>query len=197
MNNIIVQSDTFGVEGSTWARIFHHNSTNEFFFKEKSAKFSLNKDTFSLLSRIDDDFKHDDMFEYILEYPEPKSILHWKQDKNPIYLKYNDEYNIEKLDNTESFESFYGLTLSGGSSTFLSGSAKDGIWCFAIGAYSYFTSKNRFPGPRTGKGYTLVNLYIRIWDQAMLNKLAYKTKCTINKRRYFSLLIFLYFIFLK
>ena len=197
MNNIIVKSDTFGVEGSTWARIFHHNSRNYKFFKGKSAKFSLNKDTFSLLSRIDDDFKHDDMFEYILEYPEPKSILHWKQDKNPIYLKYNDEYNIEKLDKTESFGLFYGLTLSKYASTFLDGTSIVNLSHYSIGAYTSWPSPNTFPGPCSSSGYTIANLYIRIWNEALFNKLSYKIKCTANKRRYISSTVFAFVLLIK
>ena len=195
MNNIIVQSDTFGVTGSTWARIFHHNSAKGKLFNQKKALFSLEKDRFSLLKRLDDDFKHDGMFEFVLEYPQYSHILHWKQDKNPIYLNYNDDFNIEKLDSTSSYSSFYGLTLSKSSNTFLDGSSKDDVWHFAIGAYKSWPRENLFPGPRKNdNNYSFVNLYVRIWNATLLGKLSYRILCSVIRKStvsHFMLLVFL------
>ena len=39
---------------------------------------------FSVLGDLRDDFKVNNMFEFILEYPNLGEELHWKQTKNPI-----------------------------------------------------------------------------------------------------------------
>ena len=71
MNRAVVlqQNPRTVKESDTWVLIFHHNSSNKDFFRNKNeALFSTKKNKFSLLGRLNDDFKIDGKYEFIIEY---------------------------------------------------------------------------------------------------------------------------------
>ena len=47
------------VDNNTWLLIFHHYSKNGYFNSHKEALYSIKKDKFSILEKIDDSFKID------------------------------------------------------------------------------------------------------------------------------------------
>ena len=71
--------------------VFHHNTINSNFFNSYSEFLSTDSiDKYSILGFIDDDFKIDNSFEFIMEYPETSKYAHWKQDINPLEGERNE-----------------------------------------------------------------------------------------------------------
>ena len=100
-------------DNGEWAHVFHHHTRAGFFTSKKEALFSTQKDKFSLLSRIDDSFIHDDVFEFTLTYPEVNGYIHWNQTKNPITTSENENFTTNIIgSNMILTNSFDGLALS-------------------------------------------------------------------------------------
>ena len=55
--------------GATWELIFFHNSSNYEYFETEEAYFCNETNKFSIIGLIDDSFRYNGYYEYLLEYP--------------------------------------------------------------------------------------------------------------------------------
>ena len=159
----------------TWLKIFYHKSTGGVFFKNFSqSMFSLDPNLYSIFSFLDDRFKINGKFEFLLEYPELSGYNRWRQALLPWN---NDEITgnaaegYENVYNTWSGSYWGGLVKSNhgcGVHTLIDGSAGTIYWHYAIGCTSTYYSP-QYPGP---DGYLVVEccLWIRLSDTSLLNK---------------------------
>ena len=77
-------------KGKKFILIYNHTIEGGGFIDEEEALYSLTPGKYSILKLVDDRFKTNDVFEFILEYPKESIIIHWSQDLNPILeLNYN------------------------------------------------------------------------------------------------------------
>ena len=147
-----------------WLKIFYHNSSSQIFFK--NSEEALNCNTFhkySILNEINNNFLINNKFEFLLEYPELNGYNRWVQNTNPINQTDSiiPGYNGIHID--WSGVSWGGLARSSSIHTLLDGSTNS--WYFAIGAFTYQPTPDKFPGPVIGTNYLFVSycyLYIRI-----------------------------------
>ena len=166
---------------SSWFLIFRHNITEGGVFKSKEeAKFSLKKGKFSLLSKVDDSFKVEDKFEFLLRYPPYDGYQHWTQKTNPLYSPPGVENHYAPIQCSWSDSSWHGLSLSSDANTLIDGSPFDNTWFYSIGmVYLY----NKLPGPRweesiTGGDFNEVNLYLRLKDPSFAEGIWLSLNCS-------------------
>ena len=169
------------VKNDSWALIFHHDARKGFFANKKQALFSKNDDLFSVLNKVDDTFKIDDKFEFVLEYPEIEGYSQWTQTINPLNSKANETNGYQKIHfSWNQFESFDGLGLSfTPQSNLLDGSRFMITRFYAIGLYYQIGNtsvipEDAIPGPFWRNEDVIlhvVNLYIKIKDKSYLHKL--------------------------
>jgi len=141
----------------TWLLIFRHNSIKGGFLKdEHEASFSLNKNKFSLLSKINESFKVTDndtyfSYEFLLEYPEFEGFNHWRQELFPSDERTRTQsINYEALSQISwPYRYWGGLALNEHDKqySFIDGSPLTNTWHFAIGSYTNYYGVDRFPGP--------------------------------------------------
>ena len=174
--------------GLKWVRIFHHDSHYGYFKTLGDALFSpKNKQKFSVLGSLNKDFKINDVYEFVLEYPNEACLLHWNQTKNPIETTTNIGYKPIHVDSKLS--SFQGLSRSADKSqTLLDGTPSEytDSWWFSVG-----TIKDQFkpniPVYRINASeYTtshLVNLWVRVESYDIVKTLPSLSLfiCTCNK----------------
>ena len=79
-------------EDVQWLKIFHHDcSEGEFFNPESPELLNVHtKNRFSILYVINNRFKINDKYEFLLEYPEENKYNHWRQSFNPLDV--TDQY---------------------------------------------------------------------------------------------------------
>ena len=184
-----------GEDGSFWALIFHHNSTYGYFTKNNVLNhYSTN--LFSVLSNVDDSFKIDDKFEFLLKYPELQDYVQWTQTVNPIFAKHNESNGyVPKHYNWNYRYPFNGLSLTSSvNCALLDGTPNEPDWFFGIGAYGYALEKEgAIPGPfwnDNGKYLHEVNLYIKVYNPKLLRKLYSKPSCQIKQKTFLHSLVF-------
>lgn len=162
---------------SEWILIFHHDSTFGMFSRYSEARYSMNKNKFSVIGRIDDSFKINEKFEFMLKYPNISGQNHWTQTVNPIHAQPNVLVNDTWFSNN-----WHGLSLSNDKeSTFIDGSPFNSDTCYyAIGC---MYKSLYIPGPEwslEGKQFTQVDLYIKVNDMTLVSKLF--NRCTVRNR---------------
>ena len=177
-----------GEDGSFWALIFHHNSTQGY-FKETNVLNHYSTHLFSVLSKVDDSYKIDGKFEFLLKYPELQDYAQWTQTINPIHAPPNEENGYEKKHYNWSYDyPFHGLTLSSTSASLLDGTPNPEHWFFAIGAYGlYLDQDGAIPGPfwnYNGKYLHEVNLYIKVFDPKLLRRLYSSFTCQFKQKTF-------------
>ena len=176
-----------------WVKIYYLNSTNKVFFKNKEeALFSLNKNKYSILGKINDKFKKDGYFEFLLQYPHNKAYAIWKQRVNPIEADHNTDIGFEMVENI-NFTGFDGLALSKNEYSLLDGMTRSELWYFAVGVYKSWSNDRCFPGINEDKGNLCIyeaNLYIKVYDKEIITQLTGDYKCTKYMKSFnFSLTI--------
>ena len=162
----------------SWTLIFHHNVSGGFFKTHKEALFSFKPDKYSILGYIDDSFKINDKFEFVLIYPENPGYNHWTQKINPIHAQPNENNGYEEINCSWKSNSWKGLSISSYSpSTFLDGSPFVSSCFYAIGQiHNEPKYPNSLAGPewtfnRGGQTYHRVDLYMRVDDVTLLHKI--------------------------
>ena len=175
-----------GDQSKYWFLIFHHNIEGGF-FTPKNVLSSHTKHKFSVLGRLNDQYKYEDSFHFLLTYPQTSGYINWTQNENPIHRTTNSTYHV--ISNTfQSVNQFEGLSLHGGNdATFLEGQiGEKTTWFYAIGQYRGSRDyPNSLAGPRwilDNKNSTEVNLYLRIYDTSLAHQLYSFT--VFYKRRY-------------
>ena len=180
-----------------WVRIFHHDSHFGYFKTPGDALFfPKNKNKFSVIGSLSKDFKINDVYEFVLEYPNENFLLHWNQTMNPIETTTNIGYKPIHIDSKLS--SFKGLSRSADKTkTLLDGSPSEGInnWWFSIGTISDFYKPN-FPlyYVSASEKYLshLVNFWVRVESYDIISTLPSLSSfiCSFNKcRRQHSFMI--------
>ena len=120
--------------------VFHQNTFTKDFFTSQDEFLETNTfHKYSIWKYIDDDFKTDDVFEFIMEYPETGKFGRWTQTKNP--LEAVDEENVNVVDKGSTWETdmpFNGLHYSNRYECFMDGTnlvTQHGgnTWYFTIG----------------------------------------------------------------
>ena len=171
---MLIEKNEFGAH---WFLIFHHNVTKGgYFLKKEEAQYSRNPNRFSLLAKINDLFKINDNFEFLLLYPNLEGYLHWTQKTNPMETKSTtpDTYKIVKNSWSSSSEHFEGLGVSSGA-TLLKGTPNSENWFYAVGQYREEASyPGKIPGPLwkfQDNYFYEVNLYIKIVDLKLVQYL--------------------------
>ena len=199
---LLLGSDTITLKqdfGKTWLKIFYHYSKNGDWFTNLTDLYHINTKTrFSILELITSDFKIDNSYEFLLQYPQVSGEYNnWKQEIFP--LDSNQSQNTDVGYSCDGSchcswtdERWSGLALSENpQETFIDGSHGNGHWWYSIGAKkTYYSSPNLFPGPPL----TLVNkvyLWIRV-PTHLIRKLRQFTCIKRNYHIYFGhLFVFL------
>ena len=188
------------IYNKTFVQIYYQNiakGRNNFFKDNNEANFSLSRNAFSVLKFIDDEFKIDDVFEFILYYEELKTIIHWSQEVS-FHMKVK-QTGYRPLHVDDDILYFGGLAVNTiASSSYLDGMPNSDEWWYSIGSrgLSSYNKRSGFPGPI----YTLrteVNvssLWIRIDNFKLMRKLPFllrkfSCKCSIRSNNYFLLLM--------
>ena len=192
---LFIHRDSFEFDGSTWALIFHHNSTQGHLFTLENARFNLQKNTYSLLSKVTNDFQIFDkienemMFEFMLIYPESNEYIIWKQNINPLHLYDLTDYKYRILNETKDYSTFQGLGICKTQESLLEGNPQTNYtWFFAIGSTEYWPEDNAFPGPNIErKGYHEVNLYIKVKNHSLLDLLSIFQNCSCSRNYIFHI----------
>ena len=171
-----------------WLLLFYQNIyTINDFIKEESEFLYVNQRTkFSIFKFINEDFKYDNFYEFLLEYPSLEGYNQWKQGLFPL------DCNESEGDKTVDFQAdsstlswsylFKGLISSSAvSDTFLDGSVDNDKWWYSIGAKRAYT-KQLFPGPATKgeSGISLSTVYLWIYIPPKLFQMFFYSTCNIK-----------------
>ena len=161
-----------------WLKIFYHNSSNGVYFNNSNDSIFIDtKQKYSILQKIDDSFKYNNKFEFLLEYPELSGYNRWRQNINPI----NDieKLGISPANGYEPVQISWNLSIWGGlvksiyTCSLLDGSVGATTWWFSIGCYYGCWTGEKFPGPNSIE-VTQVYLWIRIKDFDPFQKISCK-----------------------
>ena len=142
-----------------WLKIFHHNASGGIYFDTVEEALYTNKpQKFSIIGLITPEFKNNDYYEFLLEYPEVEGYNNWKQKLFPRdvseSLNMNSGYTCDESQGCAcSWTGKYWKGLSRSSKTsdaLLDGSFTEDHWWFAIGATNGYANEISFPGPAGG-----------------------------------------------
>lgn len=164
--------------GASWFRIFYHNVKGGFFVDENEAKACNSKYKFSILGDIDnhpDEWKIDDSFEFLLDYPKLKGFNRWKQSIFPLSedssLLGNNVTGFVNVSCSWTSKRWGGLAKltnpvddgysSANITTLLKGTIGHSNWFYSIGYYGNHASYKDVMPAYDGKT-TEVELWIRI-----------------------------------
>ena len=158
MSNIKLKS----FKRKTWLLVFRHSTrkTVSFFTKEE-AKLNNEEDRFSIIAKIDETFKYDSKYEFLLEYPETNEYCIWRQSLSPLKdtKDGNSAEGFEPIRLIPNCLTFGGLQLSSVSRSLIDGSTNTGLWYYAIGSDGTQYSPS-FPCHATFCNES--NLYLRV-----------------------------------
>lgn len=127
--------------GALWMRLYHHYSGTDEYFLSSSQCYSLNENTYSIIS----DFPYNNLskrfYTYLLEYKQIPSFQIWRQDN---YLNESKPINYQYIKGYK-WPYFEGLSLSKKENC-LDYTGIGQYWWFSIGtsSLSYYP---HFPGP--------------------------------------------------
>jgi len=167
--------------GCVWLKIFYHDSTGGVFFTSYTEGESTNQpQKFSILKTIDDRFKYNNKFEFLLEYPEVSGYNRWRQSLNPLYdneVANQKATGYEPISISWTGEYWGGLvrtTLSSASfPCLIDGSAGNERWWYAIGLISPQFSPN-IPGPSYATSSNSILLKkVKLWVRIDNTKIPY------------------------
>lgn len=138
---------------SVWMLLLWHNYTKVGPFSSKNA--ALNNDgeyNYSVISELTDEYKINNKFEFMIQYPEVAKDIIWKQSKNP-----KDEDVDDTSEKVSGFRSIFGVPagFTGLSSSnygcLYDGTSAKGSWMFCIGCTSRVYNET-MPGPHSFVG---------------------------------------------
>ena len=195
-------------EQAQFLLIFHHNTMHNKLFTSYQEFLNTNSlDKYSIFGYISDDFKTENAFEFIMEYPETKKYSHWRQKINPIEANEPDNIGFEEIEttwDTNQQTQFIGLHKSERTNkcyvegaTGLSNQGNPNYY-YAIGLFDTW-SDNKLPAYiSTGEKSNLheVYLWLKITNLNLLSKIPLiKTCCIIrNTHKIVYIIIFIIII---
>ena len=158
-----------------WLLVFHHDVTiGEFFVSQEEGKkcFNYTGGKYSILYSLNNEYRINGKFEFLLEYPEKNKSNQWRQSNNPLRQSMIYNKNVtgyQPIDIQMSQAAWGGLYVKpAGSSTLIAGSI-NGLWHYSIGTINkeYYPC---FPGPGTDS--KIVSLWVRVRGEP--------NKCTLR-----------------
>ena len=165
LSNSLVFEKT--AHNTTWKLVFYHNSAKGGYFSSHSEAAKSNTDyKYSIIGEIDEKYKINGTFEFLLEYPTLTGYNRWKQSISPIL---NQEVlgqaaiGYSPVSLTWSDSCWGGMVKSNDAQyTLLDGASKCGpeYWWYCIGALNDYLRPN-FPGP-SGISVPEAYLWVRI-----------------------------------
>ena len=185
----------------TFIEILNQNiakGKHNIYSSKEEANFSLSRNKFSVLKYIDDDFKINDVYEFIIYYKELDIIIHWNQTKTIHELNNDVGYMPIHVDSNIAY--FRGLAVNEKSyGSYLDGMPSSGDWWYCIGATQTHSENGRtgMPGPKIPSKIevNVTSLWIRVDSFDILKKLPsivkkLTCKCkTCNSHNYISFVI--------
>ena len=164
------------------------------FLDENECNKSLKKNKFSIIGSINDNFKINNNYHFLLEYPEVDMLIEWEQ---KLYITSNESDVYENVYNS-TFKTFHGLAKSADfpDSTCIDGSVNS--WRYAIGTRISYMGKY-IPGPyiTTGIDVNEVLLWMKYDNVDLLHNLPTLRSFCSNKTSHSKISLFMFcFIFL-
>lgn len=160
------------INNEMFVRVFYHSMGSGIFYKKDEILFVNKRNKFSVAGFINEQYKINNQYEFILEYCEINEYLHWKQTSNIFE-------NISNVNPTiihSNYSTFHGLALSSSGLTVIDGSPGEGNWFYAIGAKQ--AASGIIPGPfvvvngKTEYEITrIVSLWMKIQNQEIIKSL--------------------------
>lgn len=176
--------------GALWELIFFHNVTEgtNLYFDDSSALNNNEENKFSIIGFINEAFRINGCYEYLLEYPEHGEYLIWQQTihiSNTTAQQTAADIGYKKKH--QNYEGFKGLSRSTNShATVFDGSPGTDGFYFSIGAKCEFAYSNRFAGVPLNAEYPtrICYLWIRVPPKFLLSR------CTNNQYLHKSMLLY-------
>ena len=175
--------------GKPFLKIFYQftNSSSDFFNENDDFELINERNKFSILKHIDDRFKYNDYFEFLLEYPSLEGFNNWKQkifptkaeDPNSIgYLKENDSCTWEGKEWGGLFKS------SNFNASYLEGSVNTSLYWYTIGSKKSYMVENFFPGPcfLESEGIKVQNVLLHIYIPPNIYKKLFNFTCYLKNK---------------
>lgn len=153
-----------------WLRIYHHDSTNNDFFRKDNFCYSTNEKTYAIISDVPYTSLHFPFYTYLLEYKQIPSYQIWRQDN---YLNETSVLGYKKLKG-DDWQKFSGLFGSFADNCLDHTGPARGYY-YSIGTTANAGYDPYFPGPIIGEKYYLVkygDLWIKI-DNIKLDSCKY------------------------
>ena len=186
-------------DGNLFVRVFYHsikaNKGEDAWFNTKDIIFSNKKHKFSVIPSLIYDFRINEKYEFIIEYPNEEHYVHWRQATNPIENVSSVSY--EPLN--DYFPTFQGLARSSHTDcTFIDGTPgfTRNYWHYSIGAMT--AHEGLIPSPLKIDGTKViacltdeVTLWMKVENVEKILLLPTIAKKTCNKKSFRPGLCFL------
>ena len=156
---------------NSWFLVFFHDSSFGKFESKREGAYSLKKNKFSVLKNIDDSFKINGVFEFLLKYPNATGQNHWTQTVSPAYAQPNTENGYVPINISWRGDGFQGLSLSNSSTAYIDGSPFHPHNFFAIGSMYNCGYLPSFSWGNDNVRYYQVFLWMRVNDPSLIRKL--------------------------
>jgi hypothetical protein len=175
--------------GSKWIMIFHQKHPEGGFFTDDECLKSLRKKRFSVIGSINESFKINSRYHFLLEYPALGDKIEWEQTKEITHSEPVDAFVYNA-----TFNGFNGLGLSYDRKyACFDGSPGDcgytQFW-YTVGAKYHYPEGGPIPGPVYQNKAIVVNevkLWIKFDDVFVFEYLPIiAPKCTVNYKRTLS-----------
>lgn len=155
----------------TWLKVYHHDITKGTFKDKEEAKYYVERDDkFSILGLINDNYKIDGKFEFMIEFPNltnQEGQNRWAQTNNPLSISEISDSSVpgfervtidwtHAIDQSNYRFTFCGLALSNYEYSLLDGTCAQQKWFFSIGPLEKHRNKY-IPG------YTEFNYETVLW----------------------------------
>ena len=186
--SIVLRYFTINGVVSQYLLIFRQNSINaDYFQTDNECLYANSPNKYSILGYINDDFMTDDVFEFILEYPEISEYGHWTQTVNPLEATHETNVNLKESNSSWKKEvEFIGLHKSSvPHGCFLEGSPEPSgnrvIWYFSIATRVEWSYKPIIPGCKVSSTPEIHEafLWLKITNLALLRRI--QALCTCQK----------------
>ena len=136
--------DTFN--NQLYLLLFYHDTTISKFWDYGQTTSFESESRYSILSSLDDTFKINEKFEFLLEYPKFPHIK-WRQTNNPLKEVAGPDEKVEGFDPISVDSPLFSGLLNSTNCCLLDGMTHPGNWYYCIGLTCSEYSPNILPGP--------------------------------------------------